>query len=82
MFVYMNMFSTCLKIGMARCCLKTSAPFEHNKMDALLGWFHTIGGQCKKNRTIHFSTDVLKHIHQHAKDDSNIYGVTTALEIR
>ena len=31
MLVYMSMFSMCLKIGMARCCLKKWVPFKNNK---------------------------------------------------
>ena len=46
MFIYENMFSMRLQIGMARC-LKYLALFNQNRMEALLGWFHTIGEQCK-----------------------------------
>ena len=31
---------------------KKMAPFKHNKTDALLGWFHTTGGQCMSARTL------------------------------
>ena len=44
MFVYMSMFSMCLEIVMARCCLKKLALLKDNKTDTLLGWYHTIGG--------------------------------------
>ena len=50
-FVYMNMFPVCLENGMARYCLKKLAPFKHNKTDALLGWFYTIGEKCNNKTT-------------------------------
>ena len=33
---YTNMFSMCLKFGVARYCLKSLVTFKHNKTDALI----------------------------------------------
>ena len=42
---YTNMFSMCLKLGVARFCLKSLVTFKPNKTDALIEWFHAIDKQ-------------------------------------
>ena len=47
MFLSTNMFSMCLKFGVAEYCLRKwhRLCIKQNKTDALLGWFHTVGEQ-------------------------------------